>query len=225
MFNRRTIFALTLLSAVGAVGVAGASTPIWKEGFSNWPQTWGSPRQKTDEIQAVFRIEKEGTNSFLRAEHDAVPAPGKKIPSAVHFGHAFRSPDVRLADACILSWKWRVLEHPKSGADAWSDVAASVYVVTRNPGLFAEGRGFKFGWLSSPGAKGTKQRGILQIEQRRDAANSSFIEESIDLCALHEQHFGPLGEEKLLYVGLVTDADNSKSVARADYDDFRLTKR
>lgn len=217
--------ALLCLGLLTCAGVAAARTALWSEDFRSWPRDWGSPRQSAEEIRAVYRVEQEGAASFLRAVHDATQATDKKAPPAVHFGRALRAPEIRLADACVLTWKWRALEHPKSGADAWSDLAASVYVVTKNPGLFAEGRGFKFGWLAKAGARGVKQRGILQIELRRDAATRTFVEERVDLCALHEEHFGPVGDEKLLYVGVVTDADNSKSVARADYDDFRLSGR
>ncbi|HSC88350.1 MAG TPA: hypothetical protein VLC09_13805 [Polyangiaceae bacterium] len=195
-----------------------ADASLWHENFVQFPADWGSPRQNASEIRAVYRVASEGGDHFLHADHDGT----SKIP-AVHVGRAFRSPELPLRSACRLSWKWRVLEHPKVGEDAWLDLGASVYVVTKNPGLFGSGRGFKFGWLSKPGARGKDQRGIRQLELRHSPATRQFETESVDLCALYEQHFGPVGDEKLLYVGVVSDADNTKSRARADYADFRLT--
>lgn len=203
-----------------AVGAAGSATR-WSESFARWPGDWESPRQSNAEIHQVFEVLRQGDVSFLRADHDA-RSGREEIPPAVHFGHAFRRPQVRLASACILEWKWRVLQHPAATDDAWLDVAASVYVLTESPGLFSEGRGFKFGWLQKPGARGEDQRGILQIELRRDPTGSAFESERVDLCELHEQYFGPVADEMLLYVGVVTDADGTESRARADYRDFRL---
>lgn len=214
------------LGVVGAMMAYSGSAESRGEGPVRWsepfraPLDWASPRQSTAQIRQVYGVRQEQGVDFLHAVHDAVPSEGKTIPPAVHYGRAFRSPELRLADACNLSWRWRVPRHPTVGADAWQDVAASVYVVTRTPSLLSGGRGFKFGWLSKPGAVGTKQRGIVQIELRHDAASSAWKAEQVDLCDLYRTHYGAVGDERLLYVGVVTDADNTKSVAEADYADF-----
>lgn len=195
----------------------------WSESFGG-ALDWASPRQSNEQIAQVYSRRNENGVGFLHAFHDAVPATDKSVPPAVHYGHPFPQKNVRLADACMLSWKWRVLRHPNVGDDAWRDAAASVYVVTRQPSLLG-GRGFKFGWLAKAGASGKKQHGMLQVERRHDAASTEWRSERVDLCEQYKNAFGDVGDEKILYVGVMTDADGSKSVAEADYADFSLRAR
>lgn len=192
----------------------------WSEAFGG-NLDWASPRQSNDQIAQVYSRRNENGVGFLHAFHDAVPAADKSVVPAVHYGHPFPQKNVRLADACNLTWKWRVLRHPSVGDDAWKDAAASVYVVTRQPSLLG-GRGFKFGWLAKAGVAGKKQHGMLQVERRHDAASAEWRTERVDLCELYKNEFGDIDDEKVLYVGVMTDADGTKSVAEADYADFTL---
>jgi hypothetical protein len=139
----------------------------------------------------------------------------------MHFGRAFPHNPVALDKVTRLKWKWRVLRHPAVKADSWQDLAASVYVVVRVPSLLP-GRGFKFGWLSKPGSKHTKQRGLYQIALRGDPAGREWRTESVDLCALYRRYYGACEGQFVRYVGVVTDADGSQSLAQADYADFEL---
>ncbi len=67
--------------------------------------------------------------------------------------------------------------------------------------------------------------GLLQIPLRHDPAGQEWHEESVaDLCALYRRAFGPCEGEHVLYVGVMTDADGTHSVAEADYDDFELAE-
>lgn len=213
-----------LLAASGSrvASAAGDAGPArWSETFGG-SLDWGSPRQSNEQISQVYSRRSENGIGFLHAFHDAVPGADKTIVPAVHYGHPFPQKNLRLADSCVLTWKWRVLRHPAVQDDAWKDAAASVYVVTRQPGILGGGRGFKFGWLAKAGAVGKKQHGFLQVERRHDPAGSEWRTERVDLCESYRNAFGEIGEEKLLYVGVMTDADGTKSVAEADYADFVL---
>lgn len=202
-------------------GVVGADDIRWHENFAAWPSTWSSPRQSPEEIRQVFQLGSDASGTFLRAVHDS--RPGRDVPPAVHFGHAFTRNKLRLSTACHLTFRWRVNQHPAPSADPWEDLAASVYVIIENPGLFGRGKGFKLGWLSRSGPEGTHQRGIVQIPVRHDPAGRSFRSESFNLCDLYQEHFGQVTDEELLYLGVMTDSDGSKSRAAADYTDFRLS--
>ncbi len=198
----------------------GAASPnvVWAERMAG-PLDWGSPSKHTPaEINAVYSVEPRDGTRVLHARYDA--QPGSKAPSPVHYGHAFGKPP-RLADACHLSFRWRVIQHPAVGADAWSDVAASVYVITRVPGVLSKGRGLKLGWTAKPAKTGTFQRGILQVPIRSGGAGGS-VREHVDLCALYRAQWGDPADERIQYIGVVTDADGSRSVAEADYTDFVL---
>ena len=90
-------------------------------------------------------------------------------------------------------------------------------------GFFTARVGFKFGWLSKPAPAGERQRGLLEESVRTDAAGPAWYAESVDLCALYQREYAlPCRGEHVLYIGVTTDADGSRSVAEADYADFEL---
>jgi hypothetical protein len=195
---------------------------LWEERFDRAaPDTWVSPSRASDEVIAqVYTVTSADGERFLHAEHNA-RAPAH--PPAVHWGREWRDAPIPLSSACSLSWRWRVTEHPNVRENPWADVAVSVYVVMSQPGLFSSGKGFKFGWLKKAGPSGTKQRGLIQIALRTDAASDAWHREQVDLCRLYAQHYGNPDEEKLVYVGVVSDADDTDSIAKGDYDDFVLS--
>lgn len=206
---------------------AQAADTVWQEHFRQMPSDFESPSGHDGEtIARVYAVGTDDDGSpLLQARHDAVPRAGYRSPPAVHFGRPFREGPHPLSKSCVLSWRWRVHQHPAVTDDPWLDVAGSVYVMINPPGLLTRGQGFKFGWLSKAGPRGSDQRGLLQVELRHDPASPSWHEETVDLCRLYRQAYGDPSEERILYVGVVTDADNTASVAAADYADFRLRSR
>ena len=201
-------------------GAKGAAHVLWQEHFAG-PLDWIDPAgHDANVVASVVHVEHEQAFSFLHVVHDARPGDAAK-PPAIHFGKAFRDDPVPLERVVELRWRWRVVRHPDVTDDPWSDVAASVYVITKAPGVFA-GRGFKFGWLAKPGAEGTTQRGLVQVGLRVGDPSGGWREEAVDVCALYRETFGPCEGEHILYVGIVTDADNTDSLSIADYADFAL---
>lgn len=183
---------------------------------------WVAPRGHGDDaVRAVFSVARDGGRSFLLAVHDA------RAPSAVgavHFGKRF-DPPVPLADVVSLSFAWRVEEHPAPTSDPWRDLGASVYVVFRPPSLLSRGRGLKLGWLAKDDGAPSTQLGLAQIPLRVAPASAAWIEEAVDPCALHRARGGRCEDEELVYVGVVTDADDTRSRARAGYAGFKLLAR
>lgn len=199
---------------------------IWQEKFQAAELDWTTPPNQTrQQAKQVFEIVHQAGQSYLHARHIATPGQAAAPPPAVHYGKAFRKP-IPLEQVKALRWRWRVLKQPEIEADEpWSDLAASVYVVMKMPSALSSGRGFKFGWLARPGPSGGKQRGIIQVALRHDQTLGEWRSEEIDLCALYRKYFGPCEGAVLLYVGVVTDADDSQSVAEGDYADFELIGR
>ena len=101
-------------------------------------------------------------------------------------------------------------------------MALSVYVVIKAPSLFPRGRGFKFGWLSSQGRTNSRQHGILQIPVRTNGPLDEWRSEEVDLCAEYRRTYGPCEGQHILYIGVVTDADGTRTIAGGDYADFEL---
>lgn len=189
---------------------------LWQERFAEPHVDWVDPfGHSAQQIARVYTVE----HGFLHARHDG--AEDDAVP-AIDFGRAFQHHPAPLEKVRALGWKWRVLRHPAVGDDAWLDVAASVYVVIKTPSLLFGGKGFKFAWLARPGARGTHQHGLLQVALRTEPATREWRTESVDLCALYRAEYGPCEGQHVLYVGVVTDADNTRSVAEADYTDFKL---
>jgi hypothetical protein len=201
---------------------------MWQESFDR-PDVaslgWGSPSDASpEEIEAVFDIEADDIGKFLHARHEV--GGQDDPPPAVHFGRAWKKDAMALSEVCHLSWRWRVRHHPAAHEDPWLDLGASVYVIIELPGLLSSGKGFKLGWLQKPGPTDETQKGIVQVQQRVDPATGTWHEEKVDLCALYREHYGgDPSEVPLLYVGVVTDADNTESLAEADYDELTLSSK
>jgi hypothetical protein len=215
-------------SASHAEGSAppGGPTVLWREDFASGALPWtGLFGEHPEDVAEVYKVEQEGPLHFLRATVDARPGRPRRLTKAIHVGVSFADAGLGLERAGELRWRWRVRRHPTVGADAWEDVAASLYVLVKQPGLFGGGRGFKFAWLASPGAEGTRQSGLVQIALRAEPATEEWREERVDLCALYRRDYGPCEGERLLAIGPLTDADNSRSVAEADYASFELDRR
>jgi Protein of unknown function (DUF3047) len=230
----RTLFAAELVFAVGVTLVApraqgdeaqapaaapASSHVAWSESFAG-PLDWLDPfDHPKDKLARVYSVKHEDGLTFLHARHDcASPSP----PPAMHFGHAFQRGPTPLDQVRALTWKWRARKHPPVAKDAWQDLAAAVYVVIKQPSLLVGGKGFKFGWLAKAGEKGTHQHGLLQVELRHDPAGDTWRTEAVDLCAQFQQEYGSCEGQKVLYIGVVTDADGTKAVSEADYADFEL---
>lgn len=193
---------------------------LWRESFSGPELTWLSPMPlRKETILRVYSVAHESDQAFLHAHHDAF---SDDAPPAVHFGKSFRDQKPALSSIRLLRWKWRVLEHPQATGDPWKDIAASLYVATRQPSLFRSGRGLKLAWLSSPGPHGTVEHGFAQFELRHDPPGPQWKQEEVDICGLYRQAFGTCEGEHLVYIGVMTDADNTRSRATADYADFEL---
>ncbi len=209
--------------AAHAEGLTAGSRVYWQERFDRPDIHWVDPaRHDATALSRVYSIGHEGAVNFLHAHHDGT---GESPPKAMHYGRAFPKDAPPLERIASLTWRWRVTQHPAVRDDAWEDMAAGVYVIMRTPDLITSGKGFKFGWLAKPGAKGTRQRGIRQTELRHDAAGGGWVTENVDICALFEREYGKCDGEHVLYVGVVTDADGTKSVADADYADFALVAK
>lgn len=192
----------------------------WRETFNGPPRDFVDPFGHDALMLARVYSVGHDDSGVLHARHDgdrgAVPA--------MHYGKVFAVGRPRLEHIRALRWRWRVLRHPAVDHDAWADLAASVYVVVREPSLVRGGRGFKLGWVAKPAAEATHQHGLLQIALQAGSPLGEWRSESVDLCALYRRDYGPCEGEHVLYVGVMTDADTTHSVAEAEYDDFELLK-
>ncbi|HEY2517797.1 MAG TPA: hypothetical protein VGI39_43305 [Polyangiaceae bacterium] len=192
---------------------------LWHEGFERTPLDLVDPFHHDAALVArVYSVEPEGGDGFLHALHDDTAAH----TPAVHLGKVFGPDGPPLDRVAALRWRWRVLRHPSIKGDPWEDVAASLYVVVSAPTMLRAGRGFKLGWLAAPGRDDTRQHGLLQVPLLSAPSGPEWRSARVDLCALYRRSYGRCEGEHVEYVGVTTDADGTRSIASADYDDLEL---
>lgn len=129
----------------------------------------------------------------------------------------------------ILSWKWRVHKLPDGATElerGKNDSGASIYVIFK--GAFKLNNIIKYVWSSSlpigtqtvsPYNKNTK---IIVLQSGVDKTNK-WITESVNVYEDYKRLFG-CKPPKVEGFGILTDSDNTKSSAIADYDDLILSQ-
>lgn len=185
---------------------------------SHFPARWESRDPKT--ATAVYSVANENGEQFLKAVARAQSAQiGVRVKASI-------------ADYPMLTWRWRIAEVP-AGSDERvaekNDSAAGVYVVFKGSfgGLIP--RAVKYVWSAreprgaafpSPGYS-TAQ--IVVLESGSDGAGE-WRTETVDVAADYRRLFKAEPPE-LQGIAVLTDADDTKSRAAADYDDFRFLRR
>jgi len=206
--------------AIPDVSPDAPTVTLWSEHFDRPPLDWIDPEDHAKTLLAqVYGVQTEGTLSFLHARHDGAASGA---PPAMHYGHSFDKDAIDLDRIRALKFRWRAVTHPKVTDDPWLDLAVGIYVVIKTPGVLGGGKGFKFGWSAKPAPIGTYQLGLLQIPLRSDPVGTDWRTESVDLCALYRNEYGSCSGEKVLYIGVTTDGDGTKSLAQGDYADFEI---
>lgn len=210
--------ALAVMVLVGAAALAAERCRV-VEDFEGRPL--GSPpagwRAKGKHPERVYAVQQEGKNRYLHAE-----ARG----SSVTLGKRWEF-DPR--EFPVLRWRWRVWRLPQ-GADerhkSTGDSAAGVYVIFSKSRFGLPPKAIKYVWSTSlpPGSvtpspfSGRTKVVVLESGPER---LGQWVTEEVNVCADYRRLFGK--EPKRAYgVALLTDADNTRSVAIADYDDLVL---
>ncbi|PIQ83820.1 MAG: hypothetical protein COV75_05355 [Candidatus Omnitrophica bacterium CG11_big_fil_rev_8_21_14_0_20_63_9] len=132
-----------------------------------------------------------------------------------------------------LSWSWRVdqlVEGEALDRKQGSDAAARVYVYFETPGLPWQKRNIDYVWsatlpvgtiLQSAFAASSKmivvESGTSALGQWRRVERN--LEEDYRRC------FGKYDPPNVIAIGLMTDTDNTHSVAIAYFDDLRISRR
>ena len=217
--------ALPLLVAVRAPQRARAAVPSGDalilddfdgEAAACFPTGWKS-RSDGASAARVYQVVRESGGQYL---HAVAQADSVQIGLPVTF---------RLHDYPLLSWRWRVAELPAGGderAAATNDSAAGVYVVFKGGlgGLLP--RALKYVWSTAEPA-GTALPSPLYPNARIIVLESGSAErgrwktETVNVADDYRRLFQSEPPEPQ-GIALLTDADNTRSRAVADYDDFRV---
>lgn len=232
--NTQGLILLALLAALFAViflrhkvpsdksKTPGYSTEVLKPfNFSNDSdiKEW---EEKVFKGKVVYRVEKDGGESYVRAQSD-------KAASALYYKIKM---DAK-AMAPVVSWKWRADKFPvkvnKESLDTENedDFAARVYVIF--PAMFfTNSKVLEYVWAESlpvgstgisPYSKNIKLM-VLQSGAKKDWAC-----EERDICADYMTMFGCEPEYNIGAVAFMTNAEHTGSSADAVYDEIKLGYR
>lgn len=212
------LFLLLVLASV-LTGAAQAQTDaVQLENFDEYPQLafpsrW-KPHGDQSEAAKIYRVEEANGNRFLHAHAETTSLQ-------IGLVHAFAPTQFPR-----LRWRWRVRQLPLGGDErraATFDSAAGVYVLFDSR---IAPRVLKYVW-SATVPIGVRLQNPLYwraktiILQSGDGAVGEWREETVNFHQDYQDLFG--GEpSEVLGIALMTSADSTKSVAKADYDDFAL---
>ena len=171
-------------------------------------------RGRNGDPATVYSVTEESGNQFLEA-HDL----GNSI-------QLFRAEGWDINEHHIFSWQWRVHTFPKGSDElnGLNDSAAGVYVVFPKRWFVPES--IKYIW-SAKLPVGTiirrKDHFPLMVIQSGTQDQGKWVLEKRDIYKDYEKLFGRSPPDPVAF-GVLTDSNDTKSEALADYDDFKSSK-
>lgn len=232
-----SIFSLSSLQAQEAVNSVdfGDDGVVYLEDFEHYetgtiPYEWYN--RDGDNIPATYeetyrknykyRVVEENGNKFLRyegteAKHLNFPLIDKK--------------DIDIYETPILTWDWRIFDIPEGGDEDSSnknDVAASVYVVFDTSRILFQKVpvSIRYTWSSKHpvGSVFSKLRGrqqIMVVGTGEDGLGEWQTFER-NIVEDYENIFGKTPPRTPIAILILSDADDTRSHIKADYDNFEL---
>ncbi len=172
-------------------------------------------RSRGGDAEGSYRIASEDSgNLFLQAQDQ-----GKSV-------QYFREKGWKIKEYPILTWRWRAHELPKGGDERYgksNDSAAAVYVVFPRRWFIPEA--IKYVW-SSNAPKGTDIKRssrfpMVVLRSGPEKKSGEWVLEERNVYEDFQRLFGRRPSNPVA-IGFLTDANETKSSAKADYDDFRV---
>ena len=220
---RRALASATAAAGLAAALALGATSParadcvalsdFAKDAPDTFPKAW---RVQKEEARSVYRVVAEDGRHFLRAVAKGTAA------------HAALEREWDLKEYPELAWRWRPRVFPEGSDERSSktnDSALGEYVAF--PRAAVAVRSLKYVWsrVAPVGTQASASAGFTRMRVLRSGAgqNDKWVEERVNIAEDYRKLFGadpgrPRG------VGVLTDADDTKSTAEGDYADFRLCR-
>ena len=173
---------------------------------------WGS----ADPLELYYTIKKDDNNQYLSAETSG---------DAINVG---RPAEVNLRIYNKLRWRWRAWSLPVGGNEEEkdkNDSGAAVRIIFKG-GLRA--RMLKYVWSSTlPKGTETESAGNSKIKvivlQSGTDRLGEWVWEEVNAYEDYKRLYG--GEPRTVRIlGVITDANNTKTLSKADYDDFTFLR-
>jgi Protein of unknown function (DUF3047) len=224
----RLLVLLALLLAAGlafaqaAHPAAPANDCIVLDDFSRspvgqFPVGWEA---RKDEGKSVYRVADENGRRFLRAMSEGLGIQAARQIESWN-----------LATHPMLAWSWRPRQFPQ-GADErkseTNDSALAVYMAVPHSKIRGP-KAVKYIWSEKVpvGTHLTSNAGLTQVRVLRSGAPASkdaWVEERVNVLQDWQAAFKESQTPKPGGIAVLTDADDTKSTAAADYANFRACK-
>ena len=220
MAPRPLIALLLLATALGAVpGAAAAADCIALDDFSQgrpgeFPPEW-KPRK--DSGRAVYSIWEESGRRFLRGVARRIGI------------QAGREVAWDLETHPVLAWSWRPIEFPKNSDERRSgtnDSAASVYAVFGSSAASLKSVKYTWSRVVPAGTHLTSSGGNTQVRVLRTGAPAGgWVDERVNVRDDYRKYFGAKRVPKPSGIAVLTDSDDTATIAQGDYADFRVCRQ
>ncbi len=179
-----------------------------------FPAEW-KPRK--DEGKEVYTVQEEGGRRFLRAVSKGL---------GIQAGRAY---EWELNEYPVLAWSWRPRQFPETGDErksATNDSAASVYVLVPHSKIRGP-KAVKYVWSERVpvGERLSSNAGLTQVRVLRSGANGGvWQEERVNARDDYQQFFKESAAPRTAGIAVLTDADDTRSIASGDYANFRACR-
>jgi hypothetical protein len=179
-----------------------------------FPAEW-KPRK--DEGKEVYTVQEEGGRRFLRAV-----SRGLGI-------QAGRGNEWELNEYPVLAWSWRPRQFPEAADErksATNDSAASVYVLVPHSRVRGP-KAVKYVWSERVpvGERLSSNGGLTQVRILRSGPNGgAWQEERVNARDDYAQFFKESASVRTAGIAVLTDADDTRSIASGDYANFRACR-
>jgi hypothetical protein len=183
-----------------------------KDAVGSFPRGW---RAQKDEAKTVYRVVEEEGTRFLRATARGTAA------------HAAIEREWDLKEYPVVAWRWRPRTFPEGSDERngrTNDSALGVYVAF--PRAAVAVRSLKYVWsrVAPVGTRARASAGYTKmLVLRSGPAQKDWVEERVRVPEDYQKLFDA-EPGKPRGIGVLTDADDTKSTAEGDYADFRLCR-
>jgi len=170
-----------------------------------------------EEAKEIYKVRVENHNAYLEA---------KTKGRAIQLGKRLR---LRATKNLFLKWRWRVHQLPEKADERYknrNDSAAAVYVFFNKGFTKFRKHTIKYSWSSTELPKGIYLKGHYNsnmytiILENRNSPLNKWIEERVNVVGDYLRIFKKDKVPEILGIAIMSDSDDTKSTAWADYDDF-----
>ena len=210
---------IALVAAALLVEPADAQECITVENFSKgkvgeFPADW-KPRK--DAGRAVYSIQEMDGLRFLRAV-----ARGLGIQAARQYEWDPKAYP-------MLAWSWRPVEFP-SGSDErqakTNDSAVAVYAVFPHTAWSVKTLKYIWSAVVPVGTRLSSSAGLTQVLVIRNGTDrkGGWTDERVNVAEDYKKFFDETETPRASGIAVLTDSDDTRSVAQGDYSNFRVCK-